>query len=92
MICPACGGDSHVVDTRDTAEGEIRRRRKCDQCGARWSTLEVMTTRLGQTVEMTRLVARLRRDADALQREMVNLTAGNGQAANLAIPTGGEKG
>ena len=42
MICPFCGNEeTKVVDSRDTNEGKItRRRRECIKCGARFSTYE----------------------------------------------------
>ncbi len=40
MKCPLCGSlDTKVIDTR-TAEGGIRRRRECLQCGRRFTTYE----------------------------------------------------
>jgi len=40
MKCPFCGSiDSRVIDTRD-AEGGIRRRRECENCGRRFTTYE----------------------------------------------------
>lgn len=42
MKCPVCGhSDSRVIDSRPTEEGAaLRRRRHCDQCGARFTTHE----------------------------------------------------
>ena len=42
MHCPVCSHvDTRVVDSRISAEGDsIRRRRECDECGFRFSTLE----------------------------------------------------
>ena len=42
MYCPFCRhSDSKVVDSRTTEDGTaIRRRRKCTECGRRFSTLE----------------------------------------------------
>jgi transcriptional regulator NrdR family protein len=40
-VC-ACGGDSAVIETRKTPGG-LRRRRSCRECGARWTTYEVLT-------------------------------------------------
>ncbi|MBD3250463.1 MAG: transcriptional repressor NrdR [Candidatus Pacebacteria bacterium] len=42
MKCPYCFTDNtFVIDSRDTQEGEtIRRRRKCDECGRRFTTYE----------------------------------------------------
>ena len=42
MLCPFCNHtETKVVDSRDTQEGRVtRRRRECEQCGARFSTYE----------------------------------------------------
>ncbi len=42
MRCPACGiDDDRVVDSRPSPDGEtIRRRRECNECGARFTTFE----------------------------------------------------
>ncbi len=40
MRCPHCGDTNHkVIDTRDAADG-IRRRRRCENCGQRFTTYE----------------------------------------------------
>jgi transcriptional repressor NrdR len=40
MLCPHCGHTQHkVVDTRDAGDA-IRRRRKCESCGQRFTTYE----------------------------------------------------
>lgn len=40
MKCRVCNSDEHrVLETAD-AGGAIRRRRKCDRCGHRWTTFE----------------------------------------------------
>ena len=40
MQCPFCtSADSRVIDTR-SAEGGIRRRRECEECGRRFTTYE----------------------------------------------------
>lgn len=40
--CSACGSQqSSVVDSRPRDDACTRRRRKCDDCGHRWSTVEV---------------------------------------------------
>lgn len=50
MKCPFCQStDSSVVDTtKDVNHGTIRRRRECDQCHQRFSTIErtIMSTPL----------------------------------------------
>lgn len=44
MLCPACNHvDTKVLDSRLAAEDNtVRRRRSCDRCGFRFSTLEEM--------------------------------------------------
>lgn len=40
MECPHCGYEQHkVIDTRDAGDA-IRRRRRCEQCGQRFTTYE----------------------------------------------------
>lgn len=39
-MCPSCGADSMVVDSRANGAG-IRRRRRCVSCDQRWSTQEL---------------------------------------------------
>jgi len=41
MHCPHCDDSStRVIDTRETGENEIRRRRECGGCGKRFTTYE----------------------------------------------------
>jgi transcriptional repressor NrdR len=42
MLCPFCNNsETKVVDSRDTNEGKItRRRRECEKCSSRFSTYE----------------------------------------------------
>ena len=45
MHCPACSSpDSKVIATVREAGGEVRRRRECKGCGARFSTVERVET------------------------------------------------
>jgi transcriptional repressor NrdR len=37
--CPYCGGDSQVIDSRNSPEG-VRRRRVCNECRRRFTTYE----------------------------------------------------
>ena len=49
MHCPFCSSDqTKVVDTRRDTQGYVRRRRECEDCGQRFSTLEkpILTTPL----------------------------------------------
>lgn len=41
MKCAYCGDlETKVVDSRDTEEGWVRRRRECEKCGKRFTTYE----------------------------------------------------
>lgn len=43
MICPECGSESKVKDSRDNHRSTYRRR-ECLGCAHRWSTFEVIHT------------------------------------------------
>lgn len=40
MKCGICTSDQHRVVDTDESDAAIRRRRKCDRCGHRWTTWE----------------------------------------------------
>lgn len=41
MLCPKCKSDKlSVIDSRDTDEKSVRRRRECEECGYRFTTYE----------------------------------------------------
>lgn len=43
MLCPACKTETKVVDSRVAQDGHsVRRRRECDKCGERFTTIEEM--------------------------------------------------
>ncbi|MDI3318113.1 MAG: transcriptional regulator NrdR [Bacillota bacterium] len=43
MNCPFCGGPTRVVDSRPSDDGAaIRRRRRCERCGQRFTTYETI--------------------------------------------------
>ena len=47
MNCPTCHHPEHqVLRTDSDRAGEIRRIRRCCQCGHRWSTLELVEASL----------------------------------------------
>lgn len=49
MRCPYCSSnETKVIDTRADAQGHVRRRRECEACARRFSTLEraILTTPL----------------------------------------------
>ena len=39
-MCPQCGADSLVYDSREFRDGSIIRRRKCQVCGTKFETIE----------------------------------------------------
>ena len=43
-LCPKCHADSGVLDSRMKQHGIIRRRRQCEDCKYRWSTVEVLVS------------------------------------------------
>jgi len=46
MKCPKCEGETAVIDSRlRMRSNEIRRRRRCKECGHRFSTLETLYER-----------------------------------------------
>ena len=43
MLCPECGGETYIVDSRERKQGkEKRRRRICHLCNFKFTTREVM--------------------------------------------------
>lgn len=40
IICGKCGGTSSVTDSRPV-HSTVRRRRKCESCGFKWTTFEM---------------------------------------------------
>lgn len=41
MICPKCGADTKVIETRTAEKNQIRRRRECLECKYRFTTYEI---------------------------------------------------
>lgn len=62
MNCPYCGGESRVVDSRPTEDGNaVRRRRECLHCSRRFTTYEIVETE-GESVRPPLLV--IKRDGN----------------------------
>ena len=40
--CLKCGSKTEVKDSRPTASGDITRRRRCFECGYRFTTIEIV--------------------------------------------------
>lgn len=52
MRCPYCShSESRVLETRTQKDGELRRRRQCSQCDARFSTIESYYLQLPQVIK-----------------------------------------
>ncbi len=53
MKCPFCGAeDTRVMDSRLTQEGtQVRRRRECPACGARFTTFETVDLQLPRIIK-----------------------------------------
>lgn len=64
MNCPSCGKPSLVLDTR-TVGGYVRRRRKCETCPEKWSTLEIH-------IDQARAIVGNEQD---FRRDLINATA-----------------
>lgn len=47
IFCPKCRIPTQVLDSRGTTENEVRRRRKCSDCGQRFTTYEAIYQRNG---------------------------------------------
>lgn len=53
MHCPTCHHTEHIVQrTAPQADGAIRRVRKCDRCGQRWTTTELAESELKRLLEL----------------------------------------
>ena len=67
VSCPSCAADEvGVIDSRATASGNIRRRRKCANCGHRWSTIEVSFAAMQKLTAAAKVSAELLAAADRL--------------------------
>jgi transcriptional regulator NrdR family protein len=61
MTCPNCGDRSapQVIETRDTAKGNRRRRYLCGHCRQRFTTVEVVAQTDGSRTAIDTYAARL---------------------------------
>ena len=72
MNCPTCKAETRVVDSRETREGQ-RRRRLCGSCGHRFSTREVLLEALTEheaRLEATRALRRAHGELQAAQERL----------------------
>ena len=58
-LCPKCGGDSGVLESRRRADGHIWRRRQCKSCEHRWPTIEIPLERLRRVERAEKMLAKL---------------------------------
>jgi transcriptional regulator NrdR family protein len=63
MNCPICSHPDHCVVRTEATPTSIRRRRRCERCGHRWHTTELVQG------ELDRELARLERVRQALSAE-----------------------
>lgn len=70
MKCPFCGGaDTQVKDSRPTEDGSaVRRRRVCEECGARFTTFE--RVQLRELTVLKRSGRRVPFDREKLRRSI----------------------
>lgn len=70
MICPFCGADDdRVIDSRSAEAGvSVRRRRRCNECGRRFTTYE--------RVEETRRLMVVKRDGSRVPFNRENMMRG----------------
>lgn len=59
VYCPKCQIPTQVIDTRGTAENEVRRRRKCSDCGERFTTYEAIYHRTGDSEKNRKAKAKM---------------------------------
>lgn len=57
MNCPECDGSTTVMETRIKKDGSIRRRRKCLECGNRFTTIESIKKELKENDDLLRTAA-----------------------------------
>ena len=77
MRCPFCAHeDSQVKDSRPTEDGaSIRRRRQCEDCGARFTTFE--------RIQLRELTVRIDKLLSSIQRQLE--TSGDSEVAASTI-------
>ena len=73
MMCPECGGDGAVFDSRAESHSVVWRRRKCRSCEHRWTTWESVSR--PETSALVSAVATLARLQAEFQTEIDRLSA-----------------
>lgn len=57
MTCTECGQRTTVTETRVRKDGSLRRRRKCPDCGYRFTTIESIKKELKENDDLLRTAA-----------------------------------
>lgn len=74
LKCPRCDlVGTHVIDTRGTQRGYIRRRRECTRCGFRFSTREVLMHEARLPIEIDSRLAELQHAVERLREDLKTL-------------------
>ncbi len=78
LTCPSCGGTTGVTDSRPKPAA-IKRRRKCEICGFRFTTIEVIAAMYPEQAlhKVARLIASLRSMADDIEASVDVLNLAN---------------
>ena len=72
MLCPECSSKSDVADSRLMKENIIRRRRVCQSCKKKFTTLEVQMEELAKIENKVQLIGSLFKHLLSLDKVVVN--------------------
>lgn len=72
MKCPKCGGKTVVFDSRPR-DGTIWRRRKCTDCGYRYSSYEMPLTEKARYEKAEAIYDRTKKAIEKAQKAMKNV-------------------
>ncbi len=62
MKCKKCGGEGWIYLNRNMDSGSVYRRRRCKQCGEKWTTIELPAEYLkGVIADLARITNDLRK-------------------------------
>ena len=90
MICTKCGGKIRVVDTYHSNNNEIYRRRKCDDCGRGFYTVEFEVDddeRLKQELRSTHRWKQSHNNAQCSYLRAIHIRKITNQVRNAVCPT-----
>lgn len=82
MTCPVCGGKTCITDSRSDGE-TVRRRRKCRECGHRFTTEEIDADLQAQRQrKLDQLLRQAAKDREAVQKKLATIKSLIEQAVN----------